>query len=132
MLVRLLEGVVPLIARISIGWIFFEAGMGKFKNLSQVMTFFQSIHIPFSSINAPLVALIEFVGGMCLLLGLWVRWVSIPLIVIMGVALLTAHADAMKNLSELFQTDVFLNILVLGFLVVTGAGHLSADRIRGR
>ena len=87
-----------LLIRLYWGWSFFEAGWGKFGNMAKVIGTFTEMHIPVPIFNAYLVATTETVGGLCLLLGLFSRVATIPLMITMIVALCTAHAEATFNL----------------------------------
>ncbi|MBI4528649.1 MAG: DoxX family protein [Deltaproteobacteria bacterium] len=78
------EWIPILLARLAVGALFFESGRGKlFYKLEELGEYFAQLGIPFPQLNAVTVASIEFVGGICLLLGLATRLVSAPLAVIM-------------------------------------------------
>ena len=53
--------------------------------------FFESIGIPFASLNAAMAGGIEFFGGLALIAGVATRLVSLPLVVTMIVAIVTVH-----------------------------------------
>lgn len=82
----------PLILRIAIGLVFLLHGLSKFGvlgdgNLQQTGAMFTGMNMPLPSVTAPLVATIEVIGGVALLLGFGTRFASIPLVVIMLVAI---------------------------------------------
>ncbi len=85
---------------------------------------------PFSQIG--LAGLLEFGGGLLLLLGLFTRWTAFILSGEMAVAYFTAHAGKgfwpIANHGELavFYCFVFL------YLSAAGGGAWSLDRLRGR
>lgn len=119
--------IAPLLARITIGFIFVESGWGKLHNLDKVAAFFTDLGIPYANLQAPFVASVEFGCGLLVLLGLFTRIASIPLIGTMVVAIITAKRADIAGLSDLFATSEYLYILLLLWLVVAGAGCASVD-----
>jgi putative oxidoreductase len=119
----------PTVARLTLGWIFLESGWGKLHSLPKVVEFFRSLGIPAPEIQAPFAASMEFLCGVLLLLGLCTRLASIPIIVIMLVALKTAKAGDIHELSDLFGTSEYLYIALALWLGAYGAGPLSLDAI---
>lgn len=81
----------PLLLRIYLAPIFILAGYNKLNNIENVGYWFDSLNIPAPEFMAWLAALTEFGGGIILLLGLGVRLISIPLMITMIVAAVTAH-----------------------------------------
>lgn len=126
----------PLLARVSVGWVFVESGWGKLQNLEQVRGYFASLNIPAAHLQAPFVAGLEFIGGLLLLAGLATRLISLPLIGVMAFAILTARAEeltGMNSLSALAGFIEYLYILLLAYLVVEGPGLVSFDTfLRGK
>lgn len=122
----------PLLARLVLGYVFLTAGWGKLQNLEKVTAFFQSLNLPAAAIQAAFVSGLEFVGGILLLAGLATRLISIPLIVIMVVALLTAHKGEITDFSTFTGNSLVLYILLFIHLVVYGAGLLSLDALVAR
>src|SRR5213593_2333437 len=80
----------PTLARLCVGLVFFNSGWGKLHGLNDVIEYFRSLGIPAPEIQAPFAAGTEFVCGLLLLLGLFTRVASVPLIITMIVAILTA------------------------------------------
>ena len=117
----------PLLARLTLGFTFIQAGWGKFGRLDNIAGYFDSLGIPAASLQAPLVASVEFVGGLLILIGLGTRYASLFLIAVMTVALFTAHKDEIEGLSDLFSQAPFLYILLFIWLTVAGAGRFSVD-----
>lgn len=122
----------PLLARVTVGWVFVEAGWGKLHNLEKVAGFFASLGLPAPQFQAPLVAGMEFGCGLLLLAGLATRLASIPLAIIMVTALLTAQKADITGFSALAGIGDFLYLLLLIWLIVYGAGLLSVDAVLGR
>lgn len=121
--------IVPLFARLAIGWVFLWAGYGKLGNLTHVIGYFESLGIPFASVQAPFVAVLELLGGLALILGVATRVFSFLLASTMVVALLTAHISEINVFSDLFKIFEFVYILVFLFLIFKGAGKFSIDSL---
>lgn len=102
-----------ILFRLVIGYLFISSGWGKLHDLNKVIQYFDSLHIPLASIQAPLVAGIEFAAGLLILLGLKMRLAAIPLIGIMVVALVTAKLEDISNFSSLIEIPEFLYLLLL-------------------
>lgn len=121
---------LPLLAaRFTVGWIFLQSGWGKLHNLEGVTNFFVSLGIPFAAVQAPLVACLEFGGGLLLLLGLGTRIAALPLVGVMLMAIRTALWPDIHALSDLFGLAEFGYVVLLSGLVVFGAGSLSLDAL---
>ena len=119
----------PTLARLCVGLVFFNSGWGKLHGLKDVIEYFRSLGIPAPEIQAPFAAGTEFVCGLLLLLGLFTRVASVPLIITMIVAILTARKDDLEGISSLFTFIEYLYILLLVYLGVNGPGPLSLDRL---
>ncbi len=122
----------PTVARLAVGWVFLQSGWGKLHSLEKVVGFFTQLGIPAPEFQARLVACTELVCGALLLLGLATRIATIPLMITMVVALLTALKGDIHELSDLFGTAEFCYIALLLWLGVYGAGPISLDRIIAR
>lgn len=92
---RPLDGLGPLALRLFLAPIFILAGLNKLDSIGEVAAWFGNpdwgLGLPAPLLLAWLAALTEFLGGIALLLGLAVRLISIPLLVTMAVAAITAH-----------------------------------------
>ena len=124
-----LKWLPPTVARLTLGWIFLQSGWGKLHNIQKVTDFFASLGIPAPQIQAPFAAFMEFACGALLLAGLLTRLASLPLIIIMIVAIVTAKKGDIHELSDLFAMSEYLNIALLVWLGAYGAGPLSLDRL---
>src|SRR4051794_13081247 len=83
-------GLGLLVLRVGLGIVFAMHGWQKLfqMGIPGVAGFFGMIGVPAPEVAALLVSLIELLGGVALLLGLFIRWVAIPLAVDMLVAAL--------------------------------------------
>jgi uncharacterized membrane protein YphA (DoxX/SURF4 family) len=88
---RAIDFLGPAALRLFLAPIFFLAGMNKLGHVADVATWFDSLGIPAPLVMAWLAGLTELLGGVLLLFGLAVRWISIPLMFTMVVAAGTAH-----------------------------------------
>ncbi|MGE4233457.1 MAG: DoxX family protein [Bacteriovoracia bacterium] len=123
---------VWLLIRISIGVLFARTGWGKLHNLDRVIGFFTNLGIPFPRIQAPFVATVEFVGGLCILFGIGIRFASIPLMVTMLVAIGTAKMGDVENPFDFVTLTEWIYFVLLAAFVVRGAGKASLDAWLGK
>ena len=124
-----LQWLPPTLARLTVGWIFLWSGWGKLHSLDKIVEFFGQLGIPRPELQAPFASGTEFVCGALLLLGLFTRLASIPLIITMIVAIVTAQRENVASLGDLFGLVEFCYIALLVWLGVTGAGPLSLDHM---
>jgi putative oxidoreductase len=117
----------PLFARITLGVLFVSTGWLKLHDLGKVTAFMGQLGLPFPAFTAGLVGTVELVCCGLLLLGLFTRIASIPLIVTMIVALVTAKASEIHSLPNLFFIVEFTYIAMLVYLVIGGPGAFSVD-----
>jgi putative oxidoreductase len=122
----------PTVARLTVGWIFLQSGWGKLNDLPKVVAYFTELGIPAPQFQAPLAATAEFVCGALLLVGLFTRVASLPLIGTMLVAILTAKKGDIHELSDLFGMSEYLYIALLLWLGAYGAGPISLDAVFAR
>ena len=129
---RRLRWLPPSVARLTVGWIFLQSGWGKLNNLPKVVAFFTELGIPAPQFQAPLAATAEFACGALLLVGLFTRVATLPLIATMIVAILTAKKADVSELSDLFGMGEYLYITLLLWLGAYGAGPISIDALFAR
>ncbi len=125
-----LEWLPIVIARVSVGVLFFESGRGKlFYKLNELIEYFAQLGIPFPELQAPMVAAIEFVGGICLILGIATRLVCAPLAVTMIVAILTAQLDKAKTVGDFLYLPEVLLVVIFVWLIFSGPGKFALDNL---
>lgn len=92
---RSLDFLAPLALRIYLVPIFWMAGSKKFNSFSDTAAWFGNpdwgLGLPYPELMAALATGTEMIGAVLLALGLAVRWVSIPLMVTMLVAIFKVH-----------------------------------------
>ena len=112
------DGLPALLLRLYLAPVLIQAGWTKFQGFDDVVQWFGNaewgLGLPFPEVMVFLAASTEFVGGWLLLLGLFTRLISIPLMFTMFIAAVTAHwqngwlAIADSN-SWLANGTIFLN-----------------------
>lgn len=141
-----------LFLRLILAYTFFAPAMMKWSDIASVAQWFEYIGIPFPTLNAYMAAGTETLGVVLLTLGLLTRFISIPLIIIMFVAIATVHGvNGFAFVNEAVQfSDAYVNgnlvdgtiiqlqngyelvlyyTLMLFVLVGNGAGKFSLDRL---
>ena len=121
------------VLRVIAGLVFVAHGGQKLFvfGLDGVTTGFSQMGVPLAGITAPLVALVEFFGGMALVVGLLTRLAAIGLSITMLGAIFLVHLANgffLPNGSE-FALTLLGAAVALGF---TGAGDFSLDGLRAR
>jgi putative oxidoreductase len=122
-----LEFLPLLLARVTVGWVFVNSGWGKLHHLDKVVEYFRDLGIPAANLQAPIAAGTELLAGTAILVGLLTRLASLPLIVVMLVALATARRDDIESANALFGLIEYAYIVLLVQLAVRGGGKLSLD-----
>jgi uncharacterized membrane protein YphA (DoxX/SURF4 family) len=102
-------------------------GMGKDSQPRCVRNRFAQWGIPYPAFNAALSAYTEFFGGALTILGLGMRFVPIPMIINMIVAILTVKLKNVSGLNDFAELDEPLYALSFVWLFFSGAGWLSVD-----
>jgi putative oxidoreductase len=116
-----------LLMRLFVGYFFMETGWGKIHDLDSFTMRFAQWGIPYPGFNAALSAYTEFLGGALTILGLGMRFVSIPMIINMIVAILTVKLKYVSGLDDFAELDEPLYALSFVWLFFSGAGWLSID-----
>lgn len=92
---RVVDWLAPLLLRLYLAPIFWMAGWNKLMAFQSTVEWFGDkdwgLGLPFPFVLASLATGAELVGAVCLLLGLGVRWASVPLMATMVVAMTTVH-----------------------------------------
>ncbi len=128
-LAKKLDWVALLVARLTVGILFVSTGWGKVHSLDKVTDFFAELHIPAPGFNAVLASYTELVCGALLVIGLASRLASIPLVVTMVVALVTAKATEIHGLPDLFGEVEWTYLAILLVITALGPGALSVDTL---
>ncbi len=110
---RALDFFAPLALRLYLVPIFWMAGSKKLGSMEDTIAWFGNpdwgLGLPFPTLMAWAAALTEAGGAIALLIGLGVRWISIPLMVTMVVAAVSVHLHngwlAIAEGSGIFATE---------------------------
>jgi putative oxidoreductase len=118
-----------LFARLIVAYGFYGPAMMKWSDIDSVASWFATLGIPFPTLNAYMAASTEMAGVVLLTLGFLIRLISIPLIVVMLVAIFTVHIhNGFSCGNNGFEIPVYYMLFLLIF-ITTGAGRFSLDRI---
>lgn len=94
---RRLDFIAPLLLRLYLVPVFWMAGTKKWENFESTVDWFGSteygLGLPFPLILAFLATWTEILGAVALLFGAGLRWISVPLMATMIVAMVTVHLD---------------------------------------
>lgn len=92
---RCADGLAPLLLRLYLAPIFMQAGWNKLSHFEDTAAWFGNsewgLGLPMPEVMAALAAGTELIGGTLLIVGLAVRWLSIPLMATMLVAAFAVH-----------------------------------------
>ena len=123
------QNLALLLARLTIAYGFYNPAMQKWSDITSVGDWFGSLGIPFPYFNAYLAAGTELLGVVLLTLGLFTRLISIPLIIVMIVAITTVHLSHGFSAGDNgFEIPLYY-MLFLALFASFGAGKFSLDHL---
>ena len=125
-----LKDLPPLIFRIALAYGFYDPAVKKWSNIDGIVQWFdKGLEIPFPTINAYMAAGTEAAGVALLALGLATRFISVPLMFVMVVAIATVHwENGFPAGDNGFEIPLYYMIMLFS-LVCTGAGKFSLDAL---
>lgn len=132
-----------VLVRVMAGGVFFSEGILKFVYTNQGVGRFTKLGIPLPDLTANFIGALEIVGGLLLMAGLLTRFICVPFIVEMLVAILTTKVSLYLGTSPLplppappkigmwavlheTRSD-YAQLLCCAFLLCTGPGPWSLD-----
>ena len=122
-----------LVLRVVVGLTFFMHGQQKlFDNgIDGVEQFFASLGIPLPGLSAVVVTLVETVGGLALIIGLFTRLIAFLLAIDNLVATLVVHLENGFFISpNSFGVELTLLLLAANIaLILAGPGALAVDNL---
>lgn len=117
-----------LFARLIVAYGFYQPAMMKWSDIGATAQWFEGMGMPLPTLNAYLAASTETAGVVLLSLGFLTRLISIPLIIVMLVAIFTVHIqNGFSAGNEGFEIPLYYLLFLLLF-VSHGAGKFSLDR----
>lgn len=91
------DGLAPLLLRLYLAPVMLQAGWNKLSHFEATAAWFGNpdwgLGLPLPELMAALAGGTELFGGLLLLIGLAVRWISLPLMITMVVAAVSVHWD---------------------------------------
>jgi putative oxidoreductase len=121
-LLKAISSLAPLILRVTLGAIFLLHGINKFEQINHVSQLLTQIGIPFAEYAAPGLALLEVVGGVCLILGIGTRIFASLLAIVMAIALFKVKLS--QGLQGGYELELVLLVTLIS-LILSGAGALA-------
>jgi putative oxidoreductase len=136
----------PIPLRLIVGYGFMQHGFAKLsKGPDAFATILQAMGVPDPHFMAWLTILVELLGGLAVILGAFVTLVSLPMIVVLLVAMFTVHLPygfssikliAMTAAGAKFGPPgyevILLYIACLAALISGGSGPMAVDGLIGK
>lgn len=124
-----LKSLPLLFMRLALAYGFWGPAKMKWNNIDAIVEWFEGMGMPFPTINAYLAAGTEMTGVFLLTIGLFTRLISIPLMVVMLVAIFTVHfTNGFEAGNNGFEIPLYY-LLMLFTLTIYGSGKFSIDNI---
>lgn len=121
-----------LIMRLVLAYGFYHAAKMKWADINAIVGWFQQAKFPVPLVSAYLVAIFEALGVLCLLLGLFTRLITIPLMIIMLVAIFAVHwPNGFEAGNNGFEIPLYY-LVMLFTLFIMGPGIISVDHALGK
>jgi len=127
------QDIAALVGRILLALIFITSGFGKLTGLEGTAGYIASKGLPLPMVAAVAAGLVEFVGGLMLVVGFKARWGALALAVFTLAAGFLFHdfwnADAASKMDQ--SIHFWKNISMAGGLLLAfafGPGRLSLDK----
>lgn len=120
---------VPLfLLRVYLFNVLWFAGIGKIDSFDKFSGYLGTLGVPFPDIFTWLVLITEAGGGALLLIGLFVRWASIPLLALMFFAgYLVHYQNGWPHEANGIEFAALYSLMILTLLCFGGGKYLSLD-----
>jgi putative oxidoreductase len=116
-----------LFMRLVLAYGFYGPAVKKWADINAIADWFASLDLPAPKLQAYLAATTEITGVYLLILGLATRFISIPLIITMLVAIKTVHwANGFDAGDNGYEIPLYYIIMLLT-LFIYGPGRISVD-----
>lgn len=127
-------GVLILIGRILLAWVFVGSAYGALSNFSGSVGYFRSLNVPTPELFTITSIAVEVLISVGLILGVGTRYCAVLMFVFVLAATIVGHRywEYPASAQQIGQHNHFLkNISIMGgamLIFVTGAGRFSFDR----
>lgn len=124
------NGLATLIARVFLSILFILAGFSKLTAISGTAGYFAGLGLPVPTVTAVVVGLVEFLGGLAILVGFQTRIAAAIVALFTIGATLVAHMNFAEGMNALMAQK---NLAIAGGLILLalhGAGSISIDAKR--
>ena len=123
-----LDFVPLLLLRLYLFYVLWFAGIGKIDSFDKFSGYLGTLGVPFPDIFTWLVVITEAGGAALLLVGLFVRWATIPLLVVMFFAgYLVHYQNGWPHEANGIEFAAIYSLMLLSLLCFGGGKYLSLD-----
>ena len=123
-----LDFVPLLLLRLYLFYVLWFAGIGKIDSFDKFSGYLGTLGVPFPDIFTWLVVITEAGGAPLLLVGLFVRWATIPLLVVMFFAgYLVHYQNGWPHEANGIEFAAIYSLMLLSLLCFGGGKYLSLD-----
>ena len=120
-----------LLVRLYWGWQFAQAGWGRLHHLDNATSFFASLGLPAPHFTVICISLLEFIGGILLILGLGSRVIGLLLAGDMIGAYALADREALTSIltdpGKFYGADPYTFLFASLLIMIFGPGKYSVD-----
>ena len=120
---------VPLtLMRVYLFYVLWFAGVGKIDTFDKFSGYLGTLGVPFPEIFTWLVVVTEAGGACLLLIGLFVRWISVPLLIVMFFAgYLVHYQNGWPHEANGIEFAAIYSLMLITLLCLGGGKYLSLD-----
>jgi len=123
--IRKWQDIPLLLMRLVMGYGFYNAAIIKFTDIAGNAEWFKSVGIPLPVISTWISGGIELLGAILLVLGIFVRRISVLLIIMMIVAIGFVHiTHGFEAMNDGFEINLYYIVMLLT-LIIYGPGKYS-------
>jgi putative oxidoreductase len=117
-----------LFLRLTLAYGFYGPAMNKWSDMAATAAWFgEDLGMPFPLLNAYMAASTEITGVVLMILGLGVRFIAFPLIIVMVVAIIAVHLpNGFSSGNNGFEIPLYY-MLMLFTLMTHGGGKFGMD-----
>ena len=125
---KTLDFVPLLLMRLYLFYVLWFAGIGKIDNFDKFSGYLGTLGVPLPEFFTWLVIFTEAGGAFLLLIGLFVRWASIPLLIVMFFAgYLVHYQNGWPHEANGIEFAAIYSLLLINLLCLGGGKYISLD-----